>query len=172
MKKAAERVFTVILGLILAGLLFVYFSPDYDMHIVRSESMKPAINMGDVIFTGPVGGPIKGNLESGAVVTYRSGQALVTHRVVSVDGNGIVTKGDAVEDADPLPVSMAQVKGVYLFKIPRLGYAWKYAHDIWDYAHTKRGWLLVVVLPGSILIGLLAREIQKELRKRTEGNLQ
>jgi len=37
--------------------VFVYFTPDYDVYVVRSESMTPAINMADVIFTGPIGGP-------------------------------------------------------------------------------------------------------------------
>jgi signal peptidase len=157
-KKIAARVFTVILSLILAGLLFVYFSPDYGVYVVRSESMKPAINMGDVVFTGPVGGPINGT-------------ELVTHRVVSRDGDTIVTKGDAVEDADPWQVNIGQIKGVYLFKVPSWGYAWKFTRDVWNYAHTKKGWLLVVVLPASILIGVLANELLKELRKKAAGKL-
>jgi signal peptidase len=170
-KKIAARVFTVILSLILAGLLFVYFSPDYGVYVVRSESMKPAINMGDVVFTGPVGGPIKGNVEGGTVVTYQNGTELVTHRVVSRDGDTIVTKGDAVEDADPWQVNIGQIKGVYLFKVPSWGYAWKFTRDVWNYAHTKKGWLLVVVLPASILIGVLANELLKELRKKAAGKL-
>ncbi len=165
MKKIAGRAIMVILGLILGGLLFVYFSPDYEVYVVRSESMTPAINMGDVIFTGPVGGPIKGAVGPGTVVTYQGGSGLVTHRVVSITNTGVITRGDAVEEADPRTVSLTQIKGVYLFRIPGWGYVWKYAQ-------TRPGWMLLVVLPASIIIGCLAREVQKEWRKREGTPLQ
>ncbi|GAG48795.1 unnamed protein product, partial [marine sediment metagenome] len=47
---------TAVLVLIVAGLAFIYFSPGYDLRLVKSESMKPAVNMGDLIITGPVNG--------------------------------------------------------------------------------------------------------------------
>ena len=159
MKKIAARVFTVILSLILAGLIFVYFSPDYNAYVVRSESMRPSINMGDVVFSGPLDGPLSGELEVGSIVTYQRGSELITHRVLSIEGGSIVTKGDAVEDTDPSPISISNIAGTYLFRIPYLGY-------ISTYARTKQGWFLVVVLPASILIGFLIREIQKELKKQ------
>src|SRR4030042_5839640 len=103
---------SIVLAMIIAGIVFVYVSPDYDMRLVRSESMKPAINMGDMIITGPLGGEV----EAGTIVTYQWGSDLVTHRVLSVEGETLVTKGDAVEDPDPSPVSLSDVRGVYLFK--------------------------------------------------------
>lgn len=89
---------TTALAAFILFLLFIHLSPYYDMFLVRSESMVPAINMGDLIITGPVNGTIR----PGTVVTYALGEMLVTHRVISVDGNTIVTKGDAVEDPDPV----------------------------------------------------------------------
>jgi len=148
---------SIILALVIAGFVFVYFSPDYDIRLVRSESMKPAINMGDMVITGPVGGDV----QAGTIVTYERGAELVTHRVLSVDGETLVTKGDAVEDADPWPVTLSDIKGVYLFKIPYMGY-------VSNFVRTKVGWFLVIIIPATALVALLIRSIYKELRRNSE----
>ena len=96
--KVVTRVVAIALAVVIGGFLFVHFSPDYDVYMVRSESMKPAINMGDMVITGPLGGPLGREVRPGSIVTYQRGEELVTHRVLSVDGNTLVTKGDAVED--------------------------------------------------------------------------
>jgi signal peptidase I len=142
------------LVLFIIFLVFVYLSPDYDMHMVTSESMVPAIKLGDLIITGPITGRIK----PGTVVTYKRGETLVTHRVISIKDGKLVTKGDAVEDPDAAPVALSQVQGVYLFKIPSLGY-------LANFMHTKLGWFLVVILPSILLLCLIFYEIAKEVRK-------
>ena len=148
---------TVALALILAGVVFLYFSPGYDMRLVRSESMKPAINMGDMVITGPPGGEV----EAGTIVTYQRGEELVTHRVLSVDGETLVTKGDAVEDADPWAVTLSDVRGVYLFKVPYIGY-------VANFISTKLGWFLVIILPATALVALLIRDIFKTRQRNSE----
>jgi signal peptidase len=148
---------TAVLAAVVLFILFVHFSPDYDMYLVRSESMVPAINMGDLIITGPVNGTVR----PGTVVTYARGEMLVTHRVISVKGDTLVTKGDAVEDPDPGPVTMSQVKGVYLFKIPSLGY-------LANFIHTKFGWFIIVIVPTVLLLGLIFWEIVKEVLKKPQ----
>jgi len=148
---------SIVLALVIAGFIFVYFSPNYDIRLVRSESMKPAINMGDMVITGPLDGPLSGEVKPGTIVTYQRGEELVTHRVLSVDGDALVTKGDAVEDPDPWSVTMSQVRGVYLFKIPYIGY-------VSSFVRTKVGWFLAIVIPATALVALLIRSIYKELR--------
>ena len=140
-----------------AGFAFVYFSPDYAIYSVRTEIMKPAIKMGDMIVTGPLSGFFSGELQSGAVVTYTRNEELTTHRVVSVDGNTLVTKGDAVEESDPWAVAMSDVSGVSLFNIPYGGY-------LANFIRTRLGWLLVVILPSMLLVGLIIWDIVKEIR--------
>ena len=155
--KVFSWLVSVVLALVIAGFIFLYFSPDYDMRLVRSESMKPAINMGDMVVTGPLGGEVK----PGSIVTYQRGAELVTHRVLSVDGDTLVVKGDAVEDPDPWPVSLSEVRGVYLFKIPYIGY-------VADFIGTRFGWFLVIILPATALVALLIWDIFRELRRRAE----
>jgi signal peptidase len=146
---------SVLLLLVIAGLAFVYFSPDYDMYVVRSGSMTPAVEVGDMVITGPASGPFGGGIKPGTIVTYARGKELITHRIVSLENGILVTKGDASEDPDAQPVQMTQVVGVYLFKIPKLGY-------VSSFIHTKPGWLLVIILPTAALVGLIIKEIINE----------
>jgi len=141
--------------LILAALAFIYFAPGYDMYIVKSGSMVPAINVGDLVIAGPVNGPINGEVKPGTVVTYQHSKELITHRVLSMDGTTLVTKGDALEDPDPWAVTMVNVRGVYLFKIPYVGYAV-------NFIQTKLGWFLAIIIPSALLVLWLAKDIVKE----------
>ena len=162
-KRAFGWVATVILGIIIAGFAFLYFSPDYNVYLVRSESMTPTIKMGDMVVVGPLDNPFGKKVEAGNVVTYERGGELLTHRVLSVDGEALLTKGDAVEDPDPWPVTMSDVRGVYLFRIPYAGY-------LSNFVRTKSGWLLAIIIPAAIVVGLIFREIHKELKKSKEAH--
>ena len=75
--KGISWLVSLTLALLVAGLVFVHFSPDYGMYLVSSESMKPAINVGDGIVTGPLGGPSNGEVKPGTVVTYERGKELL-----------------------------------------------------------------------------------------------
>ncbi len=147
---------TLILVLSILGLGLIYLLPDYDLLLVRSQSMEPAVKMGDMIITGPLNGPINGDIKPGTIVTYlKLGKVPITHRVLSIDGEKLVMKGDAVEDPDPWPVTISDVKGVYLFKIP-------YAGFVLYFIRTKLGWFLSIIIPAAVLIGWLCRDILKE----------
>ncbi|MFC2056514.1 signal peptidase I [Chloroflexota bacterium] len=149
--KVLNRLVLAVLVLILAGFAFLHLSPDYNLYMVRSESMRPAINMGDLIINGPVNGEIK----PGTIITYDYSKELITHRLYSIDGETLVTKGDAVEDADPWPVVPADVKGIFLFKIPYVGF-------LMNFIRTKLGWFLMIIIPGALLVSWLVKDIVKE----------
>jgi len=146
---------SIMLGLIVAALAFVFFSPDYSLYIVRSGSMEPAFNVGDVVIAGPLG---SGGIKPGVIVTYAIGKTLITHRVLSIGGNTLITKGDANENPDPIPVQFSQVKSLYLFRIPYIGY-------VAGFVRTRPGWLLTIILPSLILVGFIAKDIVKEALK-------
>jgi len=153
--KVLSRLALIVLGLVLAGLAFIYFAPGYNLYLVRSESMRPAINMGDLIITSPLNGSINGEVKPGAIVTYQRGKELITHRVQSIDGTALVTKGDAVEDPDSWSVTVSDLKGIYLFKIPFVGY-------LTSFVQTRLGWFLAIIIPAALLIGWLAKDIVQE----------
>lgn len=146
---------SVVLFLILAVFAVAYFVPGYSLYMVRSESMKPTINLGDAIIAGPVGGPINGEIKPGTVVTYKHGKELITHRVMAVEGEKLETWGDATEEADPWKVTVSDVQNVYLFKIPYLGY-------VINFTRSKLGYFLVILAPATLLVGLLVKDLIKE----------
>lgn len=158
--KIVGRVVSIVLGLILAGLAFVLFAPGYDLRFVRSESMRPTINMGDLVITGPVSAA---GVNPGDVVTYELGTNLVTHRVLSLEGVALITKGDDNEDPDPRPVQLSQVRGVYLFRIPFAGY-------LAGFVQSRTGWFLAIILPAMALVGLIAKDIVKEALKNGKSH--
>ncbi len=161
MKKTLLRLMLVLPCLVLAGLAFLYFAPDYNLYLVRSGSMEPAIRVGDLIITGPVDGPLSRELAPGTVITYEYKKETVTHRIDSIDGAAITTRGDAVEDPDPWTVEMSSIRGVYMFKIPYVGY-------LTNFVQTKKGWFLTILLPAAALVLWLAKDIVKEALKNDE----
>lgn len=154
-KKILGRLVLAALCLILAGLALLYFADGYDLYIVRSESMVPTINMGDLIVTGPMDGPINGEVKPGTIITFLHSKQLITHRVQSVDGEALVTKGDAVEDPDPWSTTMSDVRGTYMFRIPYVGF-------LTNFIRTKQGWFISIIIPGALLVCWLAKDIVKE----------
>jgi len=153
------------IGIYLALLIFVgimgffYFSDDYDAYTVLSDSMQPAINSGDLVLVGSPNHLFADKIEPGSIVTYRHNEALVTHRVVSVTGDTLVTKGDAMEDPDPWPVSrLSDVEGCYISYIPYVG-------KLNMFIRTKTGWFFTIILPAIFLLALIIKEIIKEAFK-------
>ncbi|MBI4188749.1 MAG: signal peptidase I [Chloroflexi bacterium] len=153
-----KNLITAVLVIIIAGLAFLHFSPDYGIYVVRSGSMTPAIRTGDIIITGPRNGFLQSEIEPGTVITYQHGKDLITHRVQSIDGDKIVTRGDALEEADPWQVVISDVRGIYLFKLPYIGY-------LPYFIRTKLGWFLLILLPAAVLVALLVKDIIKEAFK-------
>lgn len=152
--KIAGRVIFAILAVALAGLGFIYFMPGYSLYLVRSQSMEPTINMGDLIISAPVNGEVN----EGDVITFKLGDDLVTHRIYSMSEASIQTKGDAVEDVDPWTIKSADVQGKYLLKIPYVGYVTRFVQ-------TKVGWFVTIIVPAMILVIWLAKDIVKEALK-------
>jgi signal peptidase I len=112
----------VVLIVIFLTLAFIYISPDYDIRLIWGGSMKPALNWWDLVITGPPGRPLNGDVNSGTIVTFQIESEIVVHRVISVQGDMLTTKGDAVENPDRWQLTLSEVKGIYLFKIPRVFY--------------------------------------------------
>ena len=122
--------------------------------------MKPAINSGDLVVIGSTGSPFTGKLAPGEIITFEHNKSLITHRIVSIEGDTIYTKGDGQEEIDPWPVSrFFDVKGSYIFHIPYVGL-------VSHFVRTKPGWLICVILPAVCLLVFIIRDIVKEVRQR------
>ena len=82
------------LGVIFLGLFIFGIRP----YVVLSGSMEPEIKTGSVVF---VNQNVKfSELEKGDIITYKTGDVMVTHRVHEKNGDKIITKGDANDSLD------------------------------------------------------------------------
>lgn len=169
--KWMSNILTVLLLLIVAcSFLLIYQSrmePNkvasvmgYKPLTVLSGSMSPFLEPGDMIVTREVKPE---NIEVGDVITYRVDEkTLVTHRVVEVireDGRiAFRTRGDANNTDDPELISEDRVVGSMAFKIPYAGY-------IGRFVRTPKGFVVMIVLPGVLLIAGEIKNIWNELSK-------
>jgi len=126
----------------------------YQVKTVLSGSMEPTIQTGSII-------SIKlGNSSSykkGDIITFRIDEKLITHRISDVkQANGQVsytTKGDNNDGPDLWTVSSQDVVGKYTnYTIPYVGYAM-------NYANSKAGSALLLIVPGILLIVSALRSI-------------
>lgn len=144
-----------------------YTSPDkvpdflgYKPFIVLSGSMEPSIMTGDMVFvkeTDP------DSLKVGDVIAYKSGSAVVTHRIVEVKSeNGetrYVTQGDANNAADQSLVKPADVEGIYQRRVAGAG-------NLAMFMQTTTGMILFVVCP--LVLFVLWDVIRRQLESRKE----
>ena len=143
--------YTILIGgliVILGAILFL--GP---AKIVVTDSMAPALRAGDLVLLQP----IKDIIRPGMVVAYDLQDKLITHRVVEVVGDLLVTKGDNNQDVDPWRVPFTSVVGVPNVRIPYAGY-------LLDFVKSPMGFLLLIILPACWIIVIEARKIASNLR--------
>ena len=85
--------------------------------VVLSGSMEPTLSVDDLVIVRAAE-----DYAVGDVGVYPSGHSLVIHRIVALEGDCVVTRGDAnnMEDA---PVARTDIKGRMVGVIPRVGLA-------------------------------------------------
>ena len=114
----------VVMVLGLAALAQLLPNVGHGMFAVRSESMAPALRVGDLLLVDRIP---PGDVRVGDVITISIGTgATVTHRVLTVtptDGGPMfTTKGDANPTADPVAHRPEQLKGRLAGAVPLLGF--------------------------------------------------
>ena len=126
----------------------------YGTAVVLSGSMEPTFSKDDLIIVKK-----KDSFDIGDIVVYQSNDSLVVHRVVSMDGDMVVTQGDAnnIEDAS---FDKIAIKGVVIGCIPSLGV---FVNAI----KTPTG-TIVVLLCAFLLIELSFRKQKASDDKRIE----
>lgn len=142
---------------------------NHQIYIVRSNSMSPTFKTGSLILTKKVDPAL---IKESDIITYQRGNAVsVTHRVVQIINEGslqFITRGDANNVEDPLPVLPEHLVGKVTVAIPLVGFAL-------GFARTKLGFVILLVVPGVLII--LSQAVQlikliKEEKKASDPNLQ
>ena len=86
-----------------------------DAAVILSGSMEPEMSKGDLVLVAETD-----SMAIGDVVVYQDGSTLILHRIIELDGDTVVTQGDANETADD-PISLESVKGKVVFLLPYTG---------------------------------------------------
>lgn len=125
LKKIWNILSTAIVIMVVLCAIFLMGSRllGYRCYTVISGSMKPAYDVGDLLYVKEVP---PSSIKVGDPVTFIVNEELdvATHRVVRVDAanSRLYTKGDANEIEDNDPVHFNNIIGVPSFSIPKLGY--------------------------------------------------
>lgn len=115
--------------------------------VVTSGSMSPAFGAGSVV---AVRATDPAELAEGDVITYRDpveSQLTITHRIVAVDRENMefITRGDANNTDDPVPVAAENIVGRVALAIPAAGY-------VLNFVQTRTGLLLLIIVPGLAIV--------------------
>lgn len=127
----------------------------YSTAVVISGSMSGSIEINDLVVIHR-----QKNYKTGDIITFESGESLVTHRIVEETSEGFVTKGDANNAEDVRPVPLERVVGRVVLVVPRAGAAI-------GFLRTPLG-MTCLVLVGLLLIevpALLDRRKNEEDRR-------
>lgn len=126
-KKILFTVVVVLLVMIMAYNVYNFFSINilkknlatvggYGVLEVVSGSMEPTIHIGDMIVINTKDRDFKNR----DIITFvdESDGSFVTHRIIEIDDNKIVTKGDNNDSKDDGFLSEENIIGTYQFRIP------------------------------------------------------
>lgn len=133
---------------------------------VISPSMKPAYNVGDLVYVKNVEPE---TIEIGDAITFVLDEKLTvaTHRVIGIDleTSHFTTKGDANDTPDANPVHFKNLVGKVVFKLPLLGY-------VADWVQNPPGTYIAVTVGAVLLILVFLPDmIGKRVKAKTGQNV-
>lgn len=130
MYKFLNKVFSIILNIMIIIVLFCLGIVTYNFVQVKvldrdfanyfgytffqtiSGSMEPSINIDDFVFV-----KVTKNVELDDVISFKNEDMVITHRIIEINGEEIVTKGDANNTSDkPINKECIIGKVVYVGK--------------------------------------------------------
>ena len=133
----------VILGIFLCICIILYFF-GIKIYVAASGSMEPTIMTGAACFVDT--GSDYSDIKIGYLIAYEAENgALVTHRAIAVNEDGIETKGDANDVTDGITATDDNFVGKTVFSIPKLGY-------FMAGLQTKRGRIIAITAVMALII--------------------
>lgn len=133
---------------------------NYKMVSIKTGSMEPTINIGDLCLVHEVGKSEE--YRQGDIVTFLVGDVYVTHRIASDNGDGTyVTMGDANKVADSGSLEKEDILGKVIVTVPVMGF-------FLEYITNPNGKLVVVV--GVVLLVTLSLLLENVAGKKKVRN--
>ena len=123
----------------------------YTTFEVSTGSMAPTLNIYDVILV-----EITKDVKVGDIITYKYENELITHRIMEINGDNIITKGDANNTEDK-SITKDAIIGKVISVYPRVG--------IWAKVFTEPN-VLISVFITLVLIGLAITKDEKDKEQK------
>ncbi|NMC53243.1 MAG: signal peptidase I [Chloroflexi bacterium] len=141
------------LALLVLGVLFLTTSGR--LRVVIGYSMQPTYQPGDILILQP----LREEITPAMIISYQMTNRLITHRVLAVEGDHLITQGDNNDSPDPWRVPASAVIGTPVLRVPLLGH-------VLNFAQRPIGWITFVILPVLWLVAGEIRSILSALRQR------
>ena len=159
MKFIINSITTVIIVL---GLIFItLFVFGIQPFVVESGSMEPTVLTGSVCFINKRAK--YDDMRVGDIIAFKINEnACATHRIVEINDEGFVTKGDNNSNVDAIITKRDTFLGKNVFSIPKVGFLVKVIQ-------TTSGKIIVVtIIIVLLLAGLLLGEPTEEKSKKVK----
>jgi len=134
----------------------------YQRYVITGGSMGGSLGVGSVAFEEVV--PVA-DLRVGDVITYQPPadagiDHLVTHRIVSIEGDVYRTQGDANSDVDPWTFQLTSTSQSRVsYSVPYVGYVFLVLQD-----RTMR--MVLIGLPAGVIALISLGQLVRGLRRR------
>jgi len=117
-KTIAYLILTFIVGIVIYSFISTQILKKdytnifgYTYYSVATGSMKPVISPNDLIFV-----KITKNISKGDIITFKDNGSIVTHRLIDINNNKYITKGDANNTSDT-GISKSDIIGKVVYVI-------------------------------------------------------
>lgn len=153
--KIKDFIFRIVyILLIIYLLIFVPSLWGQKPLVVISGSMEPTLKVGGILYYEKIN---IDEFDEGDILVYQTKEHIISHRIMDINENGFITKGDINNSVDNYLVSDEQILGKGTnWSIPFIGY---YA----DYIYSHK-YLLYISL--GIIIVDLCNDVYKEHKKK------
>ena len=154
-KRISKAIFCLLIFIIFMIKIFNILNIPffgYQSFKVISGSMEPAIMVSDKIIVKQ-----QKNYQIGDIITYKSGDEYITHRIIEIDKDKVITKGDANNTNDE-PILIEQIIGkvIYNYNINGLS----------KILEKPLFWVMFFII--GVIITLMIPEAGKHRRKNNE----
>lgn len=116
---------TIVTIVIIIGMYYIYQLKiekndyanlfGYTFFEVATGSMSPTMEIGDVVIV-----KITKQVEENDIIVYIDGENIITHRLIEINDNELIAKGDANNSEDK-PIQQEMVLGEVIQNLPKIG---------------------------------------------------
>ena len=124
----------------------------YTFFEVATGSMANTINIGDIVVV-----KVNEAFKENDIIVYKEENSFITHRVIKIDGQDLITRGDANNSEDK-PIKSDQILGKVIYVVPKIG-IWR---KVLESPEILGMIIIFIILLGVVLMLTSKTEKEKE----------